>query len=457
MGNLTFTIREMKALSITRQAPELIVPARPTPREVKQLSDIDDQESLRFQIPAIFFYKNDPLPSMQGRDPVKVIREAISKALVFYYPLAGRLKEGYNRKLMVECNAKGVLFIEADANFTLEQLGDDIQPPCPYLNQLLYDVPGSEGILGCPSLLIQSCRGFIFAIRFNHTMCDAFGLVQFLKAMEDMARGERSPTVFPIWQRQILNARNPPQVTCIHHEYDEINTNEVPSDNMAHKSFFFSLKGIKALRNQLPFHLKDCSTFELLLAFLWKCRTIALKLQPEEIAKVSCIVNVRGKRYKMDIPPGYYGNAFTFSAVCSTAEQLCKNPIGYAVELVKKAKAQMNEEYIRSVADLMVIKGRRIKSSTRGNFIVSDLRNVGLGDVDFGWGKPIYGGAAGAVAVFSFCVKYQSKNGEPGILVPICLPQSAMERFQEELKRLMIQGSMEDLWNTNQTQVFSKL
>ncbi|GAY55599.1 hypothetical protein CUMW_165410 [Citrus unshiu] len=305
------------------------------------------------------------------RDPVKVIREAISKALVFYYPLAGRLKEGYNRKLMVECNAKGVLFIEADANFTLEQLGDDIQPPCPYLNQLLYDVPGSEGILGCPSLLIQSCRGFIFAIRFNHTIHGGHG----------------TWGTFP---------------DCI--------------SNLA---------------------------------------TTNLKCQKSPT--ISCIVNVRGKRYKMDIPPGYYGNAFTFSAVCSTAEQLCKNPIGYAVELVKKAKAQMNEEYIRSVADLMVIKGRRIKSSTRGNFIVSDLRNVGLGDVDFGWGKPIYGGAAGAVAVFSFCVKYQSKNGEPGILVPICLPQSAMERFQEELKRLMIQGSMEDLWNTNQTQVFSKL
>ncbi|KAL9455056.1 hypothetical protein AB3S75_010459 [Citrus x aurantiifolia] len=456
---MVFTFSQV--LSVTRQAPELIVPARPTPREVKQLSDIDDQESLRFHVPVIFFYKNDPSSSMEGRDPVKVIREAISKALVFYYPLAGRLKEGYNRKLMVECNAEGVLFIEADANFTLEQLGDDIQPPSPYLNELIYDVPGSEGILGCPLLLIQvtrlTCGGFIFAIRFNHTMCDAFGLVQFLKAIEDMARGERLPTLFPIWQRQILNARNPPQVTCIHHEYDEINTNEVPSDNMAHKSFFFSLKGIKALRNQLPFHLKDCSAFELLLAFLWKCRTIALKLQPEEISKVCCIVNVRGKSYEMDIPPGYYGNAFTFSAVCSNAEQLCKNPIGYAVELVKKAKAQMNEEYIRSAADLMVIKGRRIKFSTRGNFIVSDLRNVGLGDVDFGWGKPIYAGTAGAVAVISFFTKYQNKNGEPGILVPICLPQSAMERLQEELKGFMIQGPVKDLCNINQTQIFSKL
>ncbi|KAL9455054.1 hypothetical protein AB3S75_010457 [Citrus x aurantiifolia] len=450
-----------KVLSVTRQAPVLIVPARPTPREVKQLSDIDDQESLRFHIPVIFFYKNDPSPSMEGRDPVKVIREAISKALVFYYPLAGRLKEGYNRKLMVECNAEGVLFIEADANFTLEQLGDDIQQPCPYLNQLLYDVPGSEGILGCPLFLIQmtrlTCGGFIFALRMNHTMCDGSGLVQFLKAIQDMIRGKCSPTLFPIWQRHILNARNPPRVTCIHHEYDEINNNGVPSDNMAHKSFYFGAKETKALRNQLPFHLKDCSTFELLTAFIWKCRTIALKLEPEEIARVSCIINVRGKRYKTDIPSGYYGNAFAFPAVCSKAEQLCKNPIGYAVELVKKAKAQINDEYIRSVADLMVIKGRRIKFPTRGNFIVSDLSNLGFGEVDLGWGKPIYAGTAGAVELISFFVKHQNKNGEPGIFVPICLPQSVMERFQEELRRKMIQGTMEDLCNINQTQISSKL
>lgn len=379
---------------------------------------------------------------------------------MFYYPLAGRLKDGYDRKLMVECNAEGVLFIEADANFTLEQLGDDIQPPCPYLNQLLYNVPGSDGILGCPLLLIQvtrlACGGFIFAVRLNHTMCDGFGLVQFLEAIEDMARGERSPTIFPTWERYILNARNPPQVTCIHHEYDEINNNEVPSDNMAHKSFHFGSKELKTLRNQLPFHLKNCSTFELLTAFIWKCRTIALKLEPEEIARVSCTIDIRRNRYKMDIPSGYYGNAFAFPAVCSKAEQLCKNPIGYAVELVKKAKPQMNEEYIRSVADLMVIKGRQIKYPTRGNFIVSDISNVGLTEVDFGWGKPIYAGAAGAVSLISFFVNHQNRNGEPGIAIPLCLPQSAMERFEEELKRMMIQGSMEDLCNINQTKIFSR-
>ncbi|KAJ4724410.1 Benzyl alcohol O-benzoyltransferase [Melia azedarach] len=441
--------------SVTRKAPELIAPARPTPREVKQLSDIDDQESLRFQVPVIFFYKNNPSPSMKGKDPVGVIRESIGKALVFYYPLAGRLKEGDNRKLMVDCSGEGVLFIEADANFTLEQLREDDQFPSSCLDQLLHNVPGSDGILGCPLLLIQVtrliCGGFILALRLNHTMCDGQGLVQFLKTIEEMGRGEDSPSIFPVWQRELLNARNPPQVTCIHHEYEEEKYHPDTNENDMHnKLFFFAFREIRALRNQLPLHLRNCSTFELLTALAWKCRTIALKFEPEEIVRVSCLVNVRGKRYNMQLPSGYYGNGFAFPAVCSNAEDLCRNRLGYAVELVQKAKAKMKEEYIRSVADLMVISGRQIKYPVRGNFIVSNVTQVGFGEVDFGWGKPIYAGTPGAVSLISFFMKNQNKNGEPEYVLPMCLPMLAMKRFEEELKRVMQQ-------EFEQTRIFCKL
>lgn len=88
-------------------------------------------------------------------DPAKVIREALAKALVYYYPFAGRLKEGHNRKLMVDCTGEGILFVEGDADVTLAQLGDTIRPPCPYIEEFLHDVPGSKAILGCPLLLIQ--------------------------------------------------------------------------------------------------------------------------------------------------------------------------------------------------------------------------------------------------------------------------------------------------------------
>lgn len=131
----------------------MVGPAKPTPHEFKQLSDIDDQEALRLHLPVIQFYRCNP--SMHGKDPVKVIREALAKTLVFYYPFAGRLREGPGRKLLVECTGEGVLFIEADADVTLQQFGDDLLPPFPCLEELLFDVPGSQGILNCPLLLIQ--------------------------------------------------------------------------------------------------------------------------------------------------------------------------------------------------------------------------------------------------------------------------------------------------------------
>lgn len=139
--------------TVQRSPPELVTPAKPTPHEFKQLSDIDDQEGLRFQIPVIQFYKYDP--SMQGRDPAKVIKEAIAKTLVFYYPFAGRLIEGPGKKLFVECTGEGVMFIEAKADVRLEHFGDALQPPFPCLEELLFNVPGSDGVLNSPLLLIQ--------------------------------------------------------------------------------------------------------------------------------------------------------------------------------------------------------------------------------------------------------------------------------------------------------------
>ncbi|GMY07706.1 benzyl alcohol O-benzoyltransferase-like, partial [Fagus crenata] len=236
--SLVFTVRRCK--------PELVAPAKPTPHEFKQLSDIDDQEGLRFQIPVIQFYKYDP--SMQGRDPMKVIREALAQTLVFYYPFAGRLREGPGRKLVVECTGEGMLFIEADADVTLEQFGNALQPPFPCLEELLFDVPGSGGVLNCPLLLIQvtrlKCGGFILALRLNHTMSDGYGLVQFMMAVGDFAHGARSPSILPVWQRYLLNARDPPHVTCEHCAYDEVadakGSINIPPENMAHRSFFFS-------------------------------------------------------------------------------------------------------------------------------------------------------------------------------------------------------------------------
>jgi len=146
--------------SVKRREPQLIVPSKPTPHEIKQLSDIDDQQGLRFHLPFVMFYRSHP--SMKREDPVKVIKEALGKALVFYYPFAGRIIEGPRSKLIVDCTGEGILFVEADADVTIDQLGDSIKPPCSYIEEFLHDVPGSSGILGCPLPLTQ-----VFIINFK--------------------------------------------------------------------------------------------------------------------------------------------------------------------------------------------------------------------------------------------------------------------------------------------------
>ncbi|XP_015897299.3 alcohol acyl transferase 1 allele RGa-like [Ziziphus jujuba] len=436
--NFTFKVK--------RCEPELIVPAKPTPHEVKKLSDIDNQKGLRKHTYAVWFYKKGSSPSMEGKDPVKVIREAIGKALVFYYPLAGRLKEDSNGKLMVDCNGKGILFIEADADIELEQLGHTILPPFPFLQEVLYAVPGTENVVDCPLWLIQvtrlRCGGFIVATRHNHTMVDAFGVAQFMNAVGKMARGEQWPSVLPVWHRELLNARNPPRVTHIHHEYQrEINDAKLDIDltNLSHVSFLFGPDQIKAIRKQLPPHLANsCSRFELITACIWKCRTLALNLDPEEVVQITCAFNGRGKGFALNLPVGYYGNAVDFLTAISKAGVLCKNPLGYALELLKKSRSDMNEEHIRSVTDFIVTKQPR-GYKLKGNFIVSDLSKVGFPEVDFGWGCAEFAGHPGSFPVVAHYMHHSCDNGD-GFIVPMCLPLLNMERFKQEVKK-MIEGT----------------
>ncbi|PRQ19146.1 putative alcohol O-acetyltransferase [Rosa chinensis] len=432
------------AFQVNCYEPRLITPARPTPHETKMLSDIDNQQGLRFHVPFIMSYKNNPSLLLKQNDPVKVIRVALSRALEYYYPLAGRLREVHKKKLMVNCSGEGILFVEANANVTLDELEDAILPPCPFLEDFMFNVPGSDGILGSPLILIQvtrlTCGGFIFALRLNHTMCDAFGLVQFLNAVGEIAQGAEAPSTPPVWERELLSARDPPQISCTHHEFDDtIDHSYLNSAATVQRSFCFGPEEIKALKEHLPPHLSTCSsTFDLITACMWKCRTISLEMDPKQIVRLSCAVNARGKHNGLCLPPGYYGNTFAYPAVVSTAERLGNSPLGYAVELVKKSKAKMSEEYLRSVADFDEIKGRPpLAMEGMSDFIVSDNTRTGLGEIDFGWGKPVYAGVAKSIDLISFYVKNTNKAEQYKVLVPICLPLSSMERFQQELKKMI--------------------
>ena len=98
----------------------------------------------------------------------EVIKNALSKVLVHYYPLAGRLTISPEGKLIVDCTREGAVFIEAEASCTLEEIGDNTKPDPVTLGKLVYDIPNAKNGLQIPPLMDQVCHSFFQFFCFGH-------------------------------------------------------------------------------------------------------------------------------------------------------------------------------------------------------------------------------------------------------------------------------------------------
>lgn len=277
----------------------------------------------------------------------------------------------------------------------------------------------------------------------NQTMSDAVGILQFLSVIGELSRGAEAPSVPPVWERHLLSARVPPHVSFKHREYDNITDHTKPTtdnNHMVQRSFFFGAAEILALRSLLPPHLRRCSSFELLTACLWRCRTIAISSDPNEEVRVICATNARPV-FSPPLPVGYYGNVLAFPVAIATAGDLSRKPFGYALELVRKAKHEVTEEYMKSLADLMAIRGRPNLCMVNG-YLVFDLTRAASVRVDFGWGEAAYqgpakGGAGTVPQMASFYTSFKNETGENIVVVPISLAVEVMEEFAKELEMMV--------------------
>ncbi|KAG8095593.1 hypothetical protein GUJ93_ZPchr0012g20615 [Zizania palustris] len=388
----------MVSFKANRSDPELVVPALPTPRETKTLSDVDTQPALRFYATGVEFFSRRPTidgddDHDQPEDPAKAVKAALAKVLVYFYPVAGRLRElAGGDEIVVECTGEGVVFVEADADVRLVEFGEPITPPYPCVDEFLCDAGDTNVIIGKPLLFMQvtrlKCGGFVIGTYSCHNMFDAFGHTQFLKAITDIARGDHDhPAVIPVWQRELLAARNPPNVTGLQHLVPSKTLTLLPTPwpltdhDMVGKYFFFGPREIASLRSHARLHQGSSSStvFELITAAMWKCRTVALGHAPDRKASLLITMNARG-RWKCDppLPQGFYGNGFVYLVVETMASELCSSPsLDHAVELVQKAKLDMTEEFTKSMVDLIALHGGP-PYVPGWTFVVSDITRIGV-------------------------------------------------------------------------------
>ena len=141
---------------VRRTSRSYVRPAAATPAGSLELSAIDRVVGLRHMVPSLNVYPPRGCGAaagegqLQQQSPASVVREALGKALVDYYPLAGRFVEE-DGEVRVACTAEGAWFVEAEAACTLEEVKhldhpmlipkEDLlpEPPAPDVNPL--DMP----------------------------------------------------------------------------------------------------------------------------------------------------------------------------------------------------------------------------------------------------------------------------------------------------------------------------
>uniref|UniRef100_J3KTX7 Uncharacterized protein n=1 Tax=Oryza brachyantha TaxID=4533 RepID=J3KTX7_ORYBR len=303
------------------------------------------------------------------------------------------------------------------------------------------------------------CGGFVTGFYTCHNIADGFGMIQFMKAIADLAHTDKLPIVPPVWEREILMARAPPCVTYLNPAITSLLSNgpdgddsskdimlSTPPEAMVTRVFFFSATDIASLRTHVPLHLaQSTTTFDVLTAAAWRCRTSAIGYQKGERVYLAFTLNARGRCGSgvLPVPRGYFGNALFYAVIDCAVDELCGKPLGHAVELVHNAKIGMasEEEHMRSMVDAMAVQRELPPVVLERTYIVSDTRYLGEDELDFGWAERVGGGIplpmlAGSIGVSEY-TKCKNSDGDYSTAMRMHLPRPAMDYFAKEMDMLL--------------------
>ncbi|XP_074293931.1 omega-hydroxypalmitate O-feruloyl transferase-like [Silene latifolia] len=416
--------------------PTLVQPAEETEKGLYFLSNLD--QNIAVIVRTIYCFKSED----KGNDTAaEVLKQSLAKVLVNYYPLAGRLTISPQGKLIVDCTGQGAVFVEAEADCNMDEIGDSTKPDPVTLGKLVYEIPGAKNVLEIPPLVAQvtkfRCGGFALGLCMNHGIFDGIGAMEFVNSWGETARGLPLSTP-PFLDRTILNSRNPPKIEYNHQEFDEIDdisgTFKLYNEEMEYRSFCFDPTLLKKLKTKAleDGTLEKCTSFEALSGFVWRARTKALKMNPDQKTKLLFAVDGRPK-FIPPLPKGYFGNGIILTNAVCPAGDLIENPLSTGVRLVQDAIKMVTDSYMRSAIDYF--ETTRARPSLSSTLLITTWSRLGFHTTDFGWGEPVVSGPV-ALPEKEVILFLSHGKARRSVNVLLGLPVSAMKNFEDEMKQI---------------------
>ncbi|WOK99155.1 hypothetical protein Cni_G07867 [Canna indica] len=366
----------MRVFSVTKSAPELIGPSDETPAGNLPLSFMDRLPPMRFIVESIHVYRH-------GEEPAQLIRGALAKALVHYYPMAGRFAVSADGELEVACTGDGVWFVEAQADFPLEDVNNLELPLMIRKEDILPYVPPEDmkDVVMLMQVTEFKCGGFVVGIRSDHAMGGGAGVGALMQTVVEMARGLAEPSLKPAWGREAIPnpakpiVLGPPPVFALM-ELEKLAV-DVPMDY------------INRLKNQYMVECgQRCSTFDVVLAKVWQSRTQAMDLHPDADTRVAFAASTV-HLMKDVLPEGFYGNCGYPLTVSAPAGKVAEASLMEVVRMIREAKESLWTVFSKWLEGDPEADPFRAPPDY-GLLAVSDWSKVGFHELDYGWGEPMH-------------------------------------------------------------------
>ncbi|RWR81426.1 agmatine coumaroyltransferase-2-like protein [Cinnamomum micranthum f. kanehirae] len=333
------------------------------------------------------------------------IQTGLQKVLAIYREWAGRLGMDNNGCPAILLNDEGMRFVEASADCTLNQA----MPFKPSMDLLNFH-PTLKGLeeLVTVQLTRFTCDSMVLGFSTNHIIADGLATSNFLVAWGRVCRGlDIGP--LPLFDRTIFTPREPPIVEFDHERieymskklikeqpYSYANSDDSSDGLIIHKAHF-TLEFLSKLKAKASEgRNRPYSTFESLVAHLWRAITQARGLNGFETTHVRISVNGR-QRMNPRVPNEYFGNLVLWAFPRAKVKELLQEPVQYAAKLIHDAVAKVNDDYFKSFIDFasneevvkdMVPTADAEKMVLCPNIDVDSWLRFPFYDLDFGGGTP---------------------------------------------------------------------
>nr|QYZ87525.1 acetyltransferase [Astragalus membranaceus] len=385
---------------------QCIKPRCPTPQHLKthKLSLLD-QFMPQQHIPMLLFYSTDQSHEANNNDThqrMKQLKESLSGVLNHFYPLAGRIKD----KLSIDCNDEGVHYVEAKTRHSLVGFSNQTNFSSSIHNKLLPREPtwelkeANKGYVAMIQVTCFACGGIVIGALVSHMVADGTATSYFLNSWASFSSSKEyeipsfsAPNYFP------QNEKCPNVMTLCGQFLNK--------GRPAMSRFLFDAEAISKLKAKgSSLSVQSPTRVEVVSSLICKCAASAFKansgLELEELERPTLIANTINMRRRASptFPKSSMGNfVWQTTALMEVIDQFPEIVVKFR-ELVTNVDSEFvkslegEEGFVRSsqVFTQMVEKASSVAALKSGvNYIhFTSWCNLGLYDVDFGWGKPTW-------------------------------------------------------------------